>query len=242
MASRTLAVIIGNRDFFPDQLVAEARRDLTVLFQSLDIEAVMLGEHDTKLGAVETWQHARACAELFRRHRDRIEGVLVCLPNFGDEKGVADVLRLSALNVPVLVQASPDDLGQLSVERRRDAFCGKISVCNNLRQYGFPFTLTERHTVALTSDDFKRELSDFVAVCRVVRGMTRARVGAIGARSTRRDTARSSSRRAASASARWICQKCSTARAGSTTATAVSGRSWPTSPDTRPPRAFPIRR
>ena len=54
----------------------------------------MLGEHDTKLGAVETWQHAQACAELFRKHRDRIDGVLVCLPNFGDEKGVADVLRL----------------------------------------------------------------------------------------------------------------------------------------------------
>ena len=107
----------------------------------------MLGEQDTKLGAVETWQHAQACADLFRRHRERIDGVLVCLPNFGDEKGVADVLRLSALNVPVLVQACPDDLNQLTVQRRRDAFCGKISVCNNLRQYGIPFTLTERHTV-----------------------------------------------------------------------------------------------
>ena len=190
MASHTLAVIIGNRDFFPDQLVSEARRDLVSLFQSLDIEAVVLGEHETKLGAVETWQHAQACAELFRRHRDRIEGVLVCLPNFGDEKGVADVLRLSALDVPVLVQASPDDLSQLSVQRRRDAFCGKISVCNNLRQYGIPFTLTERHTVALTSDEFKRELSDFVAVCRVVRGMTRARVGAIGARPNAFNTTR----------------------------------------------------
>ena len=84
------------------------------------------------------------------QHRDRIDGVLVCLPNFGDEKGVADVLRLSALNVPVLVQACPDDLDQLTVQRRRDAFCGKISVCNNLRQYGIPFSLTERHTLGLT--------------------------------------------------------------------------------------------
>jgi L-fucose isomerase-like protein len=190
MAPHTLAVIIGNRDFFPDQLVSEARRDLVALFQSLGIDAVMLGEHETKLGAVETWQHAQACAELFRRHRDRIEGVLVCLPNFGDEKGVADVLRLSALDVPVLVQASPDDLSQLSVQRRRDAFCGKISVCNNLRQYGIPFTLTERHTVALTSAEFRRELADFVAVCRVVRGLRRARVGAIGARPNAFNTTR----------------------------------------------------
>ena len=100
----------------------------------------MLDEQDTKLGGVETWQHAKACADLFSQHRDRIDGVLVCLPNFGDEKGVADALKLAALNVPVLVQAYPDDLNQLDVQRRRDAFCGKISVCNNLRQSGIPFT------------------------------------------------------------------------------------------------------
>ena len=105
----------------------------------------MLNEQDTKLGSVETWAHAKQCADLFRSQRDRIEGVLVCLPNFGDEKGVADSLRLADLHVPVLVQAYPDDLAQLSVERRRDAFCGKISVCNNLRQYGMPFSLTTEH-------------------------------------------------------------------------------------------------
>ena len=64
--------------------------------------------------------------------------MLVVLPNFGDEKGVADTLKLAALNVPVLVQAYPDDLDRLDVIRRRDAFCGKISVCNNLRQAGIP--------------------------------------------------------------------------------------------------------
>lgn len=190
MPSHTLAVILGNRDFFPDQLIAEARRDLVSLFEALDIEMVVLGEHETKLGAVETWQHAQACADLFRRHRDRIAGVLVCLPNFGDEKGIADVLRLSALDVPVLVQACPDDLDRFSVQRRRDAFCGKISVCNNLRQYGIRFTLTDRHTVALTTPDFRREVTDFVAVCRVVRGLKRARVGAIGARPNAFNTTR----------------------------------------------------
>ena len=94
MAKGTLAVIIGNRDFFPDALVTEARRDILALCSPRSsIEPVLLGEDATKLGAVETWQHAKACADLFRRHRDRIDGVLVCLPNFGDEKGVADALR-----------------------------------------------------------------------------------------------------------------------------------------------------
>ena len=190
MARATLAVIIGNRDFFPDQLVSEARRDLLALFASLDIDGVILDEHASKLGAVETWQHAKACADLFNQHRDRIEGVLVCLPNFGDEKGVADALKLAGLNVPVLVQAYPDDLNQLHVARRRDAFCGKISACNNLRQYGIRFSLTDSHTLYVATDEFRRELLKFLGVCRVVRGLRRARVGAIGARPNAFNTTR----------------------------------------------------
>jgi L-fucose isomerase-like protein len=190
MARATLAVIIGNRDFFPDQLVSEARRDVLALCASLDVDCVLLDEQTSKLGAVETWQHAKACADLFRRHRDRIDGVMVCLPNFGDEKGVADALKLAALDVPVLVQAYPDDLKHLQVERRRDAFCGKISVCNNLRQYGIRFSLTDSHTVYVSSDEFRLELLRFLSVCRVVGGLRRARIGAIGARPNAFNTTR----------------------------------------------------
>lgn len=190
MAQAALGVIIGNRDFFPDVLVSEARRDLAALFAELGVEAIMLDERTAKLGAVETWAHAKACGELFARHRDRIDGVLVCLPNFGDEKGVADTMRLSGLNVPVLVQAYPDDLEQLHVQRRRDAFCGKISVCNNLRQYGIKYSLTDRHTIYPLSDGFRHELRRFLGVCRVVRGLRRARVGAIGARPNAFNTTR----------------------------------------------------
>ena len=108
---------------------------------------VIVDETATKLGGVETRAHAKVCAELFKQHRERIEGVVVVLPNFGDEKGVADTMRLSGLDVPILVQAYPDDVTSFTLERRRDSFCGKISVCSDLRQYGFAYTLTERHTV-----------------------------------------------------------------------------------------------
>ena len=182
MAQTVLGVIVGNRDFFPDRLVTEARADILKLFAEMDIEAVILDEQDTKLGSVETWSHAKSCGELFRQNRDRIDGILVTLPNFGDEKGVADTIKLSGLNVPILVQAYPDDLGQFNVERRRNSFCGKISVCNDLRQYGFDFTVTSRHTVHPLSESFRKDLDKFVAVCRVVKGMRNARLGAIGAR------------------------------------------------------------
>jgi L-fucose isomerase-like protein len=178
----TLGVIIGNRDFFPDVLISEARKDLLKLFESTGIEAIMLNPEQTKLGGVETYDDARKCAELFSAHRDRIDGVLVSLPNFGDEKGVADTLKLARLNVPVLVQAYPDDLNRLGVARRRDAFCGKISVCNNLHQAGIKFTLTQKHVVHPADNSFEHDLSQFVAVCRTVKGLRRARFGAVGAR------------------------------------------------------------
>ncbi|HEU5122922.1 MAG TPA: L-fucose/L-arabinose isomerase family protein [Verrucomicrobiae bacterium] len=178
----TLGVIYGNRDFFPDQLVTEARADVARLFEKLGLKAIQLGEQESKLGGVETHADARKCAELFRKHRDEIDGVLVCLPNFGDEKGVADTLKLSELNVPILIQGYPDDLNQLSPARRRDAFCGKISVCNNLVQAGIKFSLTRKHVVHPASPEFEQDLKHFLAVCRVVNGLRGVRLGAVGAR------------------------------------------------------------
>ncbi len=188
--SITLGVILGNRDFFPDALISEARRDLISVFKSLDVEPIWLTQSDSKLGAVETWADAVKCGDLFRANKARIEGILVCLPNFGDEKGIADTVRLSELNVPILVQACPDDLDQFGLERRRDAYCGKISVCNNLRQYGIKYSLTRNHTTSLKSDLFQIDLKHFFAVCRVARGMRRVRIGAVGARPNAFNTTR----------------------------------------------------
>ena len=176
MPTATLGVIYGNRDFFPDHLVTEARADIASLFAELDIAAVQLNDTDTKLGGVETYTDAQKCADLFRANRDSINGILVVLPNFGDEKGVADTVKLAELEVPILVQGYPDDLDRLNVERRRDAFCGKISVCSDLRQYGFSFSLTENHTCYVDSPEFRADLDKFVRVCKVANGMRRARL------------------------------------------------------------------
>jgi L-fucose isomerase-like protein len=181
-AKPTLGVIIGNRDFFPDRLVSEARADIINLFAQLNINAVMLAESDSKLGGVETFKDAERCAQLFRMHQDEISGIMVFLPNFGDEKGVAETIKLSGLTVPVLIQAYPDDLNKLDVARRRDSWCGKISVCNNLYQYGIKYTLTNDHVVHPTDPAFIRDLQDFLAVCRVVKGLKKVRIGAVGAR------------------------------------------------------------
>jgi len=190
MKPMTLGVILGNRDFFPDALITEARRDLVKLFAELNINPVWLTASETERGAVETWSDAVRCGELFQAHRAEIEGILVCLPNFGDEKGIADSIRLSELQVPILVQACPDDLDQFGLERRRDAFCGKISACNNLRQYGLKYTITREHTVGILDASFREYLEEFLQVCRTVRGLRRVRIGAVGARPNAFNTTR----------------------------------------------------
>lgn len=178
----SIGVIIGNRDFFPDKLVSEARTEIIALFKKLNITPVLLGDTATKLGGVETFAEAQKCANLFKQHSETIEGILVVLPNFGDEKGVAETIKLSGLNVPVLIQGYPDDLRKMDVVNRRDAWCGKISVCNNLYQFGIKYSLTTKHVVALNDESFITDLKKFVSVCKVVRGLRKVRIGAVGAR------------------------------------------------------------
>lgn len=182
MSRATLGVLFGNRDFFPDILISEARSDISRLFAEMGIDIVAVDEEMTRLGDVSTYEDAKRCGELWRQNSLRIDGLFVCLPNFGDEKAVADAVKLSGLRVPILVQAYPDDLDQFNVERRRDAFCGKISVCNNLRQYGYDFTLTETHVTHPLTDAFRSDLTSFLGVCRIFKGLQTARLGAVGAR------------------------------------------------------------
>ena len=186
----TFGVIVGNRGFFPDHLAKSGRVEMLAAIEKAGYESVALGPEESKYGAVETRAEAAACADLFKKHRDAIDGVIVTLPNFGDERAVADTLRLAGLNVPVLVQATPDTPGKMTIKDRRDSFCGKMSVCNNLSQYRIHYSITSKHTEAPDSEDFRHDLDWFAATCRVVRGLKNLRIGAIGARPAAFNTVR----------------------------------------------------
>jgi len=178
----TIGVIIGNRNFFPDSLVEKARTEIIDVFKKLNIKPVLLETTDTKLGGVETYKDAVKCAELFKKNQNELAGILILLPNFGDERGVADTLHLANLNIPVLIQAYPDELSKMNVVNRRDSWCGKISVCNNLFQYGIKYTLTSQHVSLPSSEEFEKDFLDFISICRVVKGLKNVRIGAVGAR------------------------------------------------------------
>jgi L-fucose isomerase-like protein len=186
----TFGVIIGNRGFFPDVLARDGREEILRVLEKEGYGSICLTPQDTKFGSVETLQDARKCAELFRQRGGEIDGVLVSLPNFGDERGVANSLRMSGLDVPVLIQAFPDEPHKMLMGGRRDSFCGKISVCNNLWQYGIKYTLTSLHTEAPTSAVFQADLKAFAATCRIVRGLKNLRVGVLGARPAAFNTVR----------------------------------------------------
>ena len=178
----TLGVIVGNRGFFPGHLAATGREEMLRALSAEGIDAVIIDAGATNHGAIESRAEARTCAALFRQHRERIDGVVVTLPNFGDERAIADTLRLAALNVPVLIHATSDDPAKMKIDHRRDAFCGKMSACNVLRQYGIRYSLTTEHTQRPESPGFRADLRRFAATCRVVKGLRGARIGAIGAR------------------------------------------------------------
>ncbi len=183
MGKTTLGVIVGTRGFFPGHLCETGRKEILRVLAEEGIDAVILDPDATPIhGAVETLQQAEKCAELFKAHRSEIDGILVTLPNFGDERGVASAIRLAGLNVPVLVHAFPDEGDKMTIANRRDSFCGKMSSCNNMRQYGIRYTLTTLHTVAPDSESFRQDLRQFAATCRVVRGLRSARFGMLGAR------------------------------------------------------------
>ena len=179
----TLGVIVGTRGFFPDHLCKEGREVTLNVLRKLGFKTVVVeASLGKKFGAIESVAEARACAELFRKNADKIDGILVTLPNFGDERAVANAIRWSGLSVPVLVHAWPDDPARMDIANRRDSFCGKMSCCSNLRQYGIPYSLTTLHCVRPESDSYRNDLLRFAQICRVVRGMKNLRVGVIGAR------------------------------------------------------------
>src|SRR5919109_4572038 len=137
----TLGVIVGNRGFFPDHLCSSGRKMVLHVLERLGFRVVITPEAATNNGAIESLEEAQPCAEHFKKHRDEIDGVLVTLPNFGDERAIANALRWADLNVPVLVHAFPDSVGRMAITHRRDSVCGKMSAGNNLPQCGLPPSL-----------------------------------------------------------------------------------------------------
>ena len=187
-------IIIGTRAYFNSELAKDVRKQLLRTLADEGYDYVILPEDATPTGSssIETREDGLKCAELFRQNRDRIDGIIVSLPNFGFEIGIINAISVADLNVPILVQACDDENDKVDLDSRRDAFCGKISVCNNLYQYGIPFTDTTLHTYSIYSELLAKDINKLAGICCVVNGLRHARIGAIGARPAGFQTVRAS--------------------------------------------------
>src|SRR6202161_3714977 len=190
----TFGIVVGNRGFFPHHLAKTGREEIIAALEAAGARPIVLSPEESNYGAVETYTESQHCADLFKKHAEEIDGIIVTLPNFGEERGIVDAIRLSGLKVPVLVQATPDRSDNMTIAVRRDSFCGKMSACNNMMQYGIQYSLTTLHTESPSSAEFKADLEWFSAVCRIVKGLKNLRIGAIGARPTAFNTVRYSER------------------------------------------------
>ena len=188
MRRTTFALYFGNRGFFPGEVIASARKELAEACKRNGYGSITADETLTRYGAVETLEEGKLYAKFLKEHEGEYDGIILCLPNFGDENGAA--AAFCDVNVPILVQAYPDEDGKMDFAHRRDALCGKLAMCNVLRQLQIKYTLTKKFCVHPLSEDFAEDLRLFAGTCRVVKGMRRVNVGAIGARTTAFKTVR----------------------------------------------------
>lgn len=184
----TFALYFANRGFFPGESIAAARAEMEKAVTDAGFDYIAMEESLTRFGAVETIAEGKLYADFLEKNRGKYQGIIMCLPNFGDENGASEALKYA--DVPVLVQAYPDELSHMDFAHRRDALCGKIAMCNVLRQLGIHYTLTQKTAVSPSDPSFAEDLRIFGGVCRAVSGLSRFNIGALGARTTAFKTVR----------------------------------------------------
>ncbi len=188
MDKLVFALYFANRGFFPESLIAGAREEMTRAVEQAGHGWIAMDPGATKNGAIETAEEGRMYAKFLKEHEGEFDGVILCLPNFGDENGAVPALRDA--NVPIFIQAYPDEMGKMDFDNRRDSFCGKFSIEDMFNQYGIRYTVFAPHVVHPLSEAFRQNLRDFAAVCNVVKRCRRYVIGAIGARTTAFKTVR----------------------------------------------------
>lgn len=188
MKQLTFALYFANRGFFPETLIAGARMEMAEAVTNAGFQYLIPDEEMTRYGAVETRSEGKRYAAWLKSHEGEYDGVIMCLPNFGDENG--GVAAIQDAGVPILLHAYPDEIGKMDFEHRRDSYCGKFSFADVFHQYGIPFTMLEPHVVHPLSKTFADNLRDFAGICRIVNGMKRFSIGAIGARTSKFKTVR----------------------------------------------------
>lgn len=175
-----LGFIPANRGFFSDTLAAKMRKETIAALKGAGANVVVPSAKDTKVGCVETLDEAIQVGRMLREAQ--VDGIVVSAVNFGDEQGVAICIKESGLRVPILIVGCQEEAALSPDIERRDSFCGLLSIGEALRQLGLAYSVPEVPICFPTDESFRGTAERFIAVCRVVNGIRRARYGQVGAR------------------------------------------------------------
>jgi L-fucose isomerase-like protein len=80
----SFGIIIATRNIFNFKLAVEARKKALEKLTQMGFEYVILPQSETPTGNIEGYEDAVKCANYFKQNADKIDGIIVILPNFGD--------------------------------------------------------------------------------------------------------------------------------------------------------------
>jgi len=176
------ALCFSNRGTFPSEIIDSSRREMSEALKKYGYDYLVIDDGETRYGAVNGRKEGEIFALFLKKHEGEYDGVIMSLPNFGDENGAA--VALKDCKTPILIHAFPDRDGSMGITKRRDSFCGKVGMMSVLRQCGIKYSFFRPFTVSPSSEAFRKQLDKFASVCRIVNGLKNINIGAIGARNT----------------------------------------------------------
>ncbi|MBN1673983.1 MAG: hypothetical protein JXR37_23235 [Kiritimatiellae bacterium] len=181
MADRTtqtvkVGFVPSYRSRFTDWCGKMYDRSLAAFGGVTGLEVVRPPEGRTRHGAVSGLDEAETAADHFLAQK--IDGLIVCPLDFGDERSVGKIAE--RLNVPVLLYATkePPAATDASLARVSDSYCGNLAAATALYR-----RKTRYHWAGLFFPD-EPELRDavqtFVQAVSVGKGLKGARIGQVG--------------------------------------------------------------
>jgi hypothetical protein len=133
----------------------------------------------TPYGMVNTFEQAEAVAEYFRSQK--VDGLIICPLDFGDERSSVKVAELLA-PLPVLLYATkePPAVDDAGLSRASDSYCGNLSLAAGLTRRKIAF----RYAGLFFPEEpeLLAEVNAFVSAVAVVKNLRGARIGQIGGR------------------------------------------------------------
>lgn len=179
-AKLKLGFVPANRRYFPTDMAAKARAEAITVMTSLGIDVVAPDESLTEAGCIKNRDEGGKFGEVLRR--EDLDGIVVGAANFGDEQGCITAVQASRADVPILIFGCQEEEALRPGLKRRDSFCGLLSIAEGLRQIGARYTVAQKPICAPTEEAFRTEVDNFARVCRVINGIRGARIGQIGTR------------------------------------------------------------